>query len=107
MKTWFVSRHAGSVAWAQSQPLGITDWCAHLHLEQVHAGDVVIGSLPAHLAAEVCAKGARYLHLAMELAPEQRGLELSPDELQQAALRLVELRIEIVPPQPDFSQPHA
>jgi CRISPR-associated protein Csx16 len=34
---------------------------------RVRAGDREIGSLPVHLAADVCVRGARYLHLSLDL----------------------------------------
>src|SRR5207249_10984084 len=39
----------------------------HLDLSDVLPGDVLIGTLPVHLAAEVCSRGARYLHLTLLL----------------------------------------
>jgi CRISPR-associated protein Csx16 len=57
------------------------DHVAHLDIERIHPGDTVIGSLPVNLAAEVCAKGAIYRHLSLKLAIDDRGRELSADEL--------------------------
>lgn len=86
--TWFVSRHPGAVEWARRQKLAIDRWAAHLNPADVHAGDTVIGSLPLNLAADVCARGAAYLHLALELPENLRGRELSADDLEEAAARL-------------------
>lgn len=57
--------------------------CHVLHLDPAqvqHHGDTVIGTLPVHLAAQVCARGAAYLHLVLA-APRARGRELSAQEL--------------------------
>jgi CRISPR-associated protein Csx16 len=55
----------------------------HLAMEEIHAGDTVIGSLPVNLAAEVCVRGATYRHLSLEVAAADRGRELSAHELEQ------------------------
>lgn len=93
-RTWFVSRHPGAVAWAQSRRLPIDHWVAHLDPAVLARGDTVIGSLPVHLAAAVCACGARYLHLALNLPEDWRGRELSAGELDAAGGRVQEFHIE-------------
>jgi CRISPR-associated protein Csx16 len=40
------------------------------------------------LAAEVCARGARYLHLRVDLPADARGRELQAHELQAYGARL-------------------
>ena len=57
-------------------------------------GDVVIGTLPINLAAEVCVRGARYLHMSLDLPFEKRGLELSADEMQRFGARIEEYQVE-------------
>jgi len=98
--TWLVSRHPGAVDWAASQGLAVDRRVAHLDLSRVHAGDTVIGTLPVHLAARVCAIGARYKHLSLDLPADWRGRELSAAELQAANARLQPFRVE-------FEQPSA
>ncbi|MDP2824002.1 MAG: CRISPR-associated protein Csx16 [Sulfuritalea sp.] len=88
MTVWFVSRHPGAVDWARRRDLGIDVWLVHLDATRVGAGDTVIGSLPLHLAAEVCSRGARFLHLTLGIPAEWRGRELSADELEAAGTRL-------------------
>jgi CRISPR-associated protein Csx16 len=53
----------------------------HLDMGSIHPGDVVIGSLPVNLVAEVCARGATYRHLSLQIDAANRGQELSADEL--------------------------
>lgn len=85
---YFVSRHFGAIDWARRQGLPVDRWVPHLRLEDVAPGDTVAGTLPVTLAAEVCRRGARYLHLSLDLPPHWRGRELSADELEQAGARL-------------------
>lgn len=82
MTTYFISRHAGAVEWAKRQDLQICRFVSHLDIADVRSGDIVIGSLPVDLAAQVCASSAAYWHLSLDMPAELRGLELSADELE-------------------------
>lgn len=88
MTTWFISRHAGAIAWAKQQKLAIDRWETHIEPASVQAGDVVIGTLPVHLAAEICVRGATFYFLTLQLREEQRGQELSVADMQAADCRL-------------------
>lgn len=88
MSTWFISRHPGAAAWAARQGLAVQHWVAHLDVAAVQAGDTVIGTLPIHLAAQVCSRGARYLHLSLDLPADWRGRELSAEDLDRCGARL-------------------
>lgn len=88
MTTYFVSRHSGAVQWAQQQNLIVDQLVSHLDTTIIQSGDTVIGSLPVNLAAQVCAIGAHYLHLTLEVPVELRGCELSADQLEQLGARL-------------------
>jgi CRISPR-associated protein Csx16 len=68
----------------------------HLDPTKVGAGDTAIGSLPLHLAAEICQRGVRFLHLTLDIPAEWRGRELNADELDAAGARLEEFRVEKV-----------
>lgn len=94
MTTFFVSRHPGAVEWAKRQALAVDRFVPQLAAEEIALGDVVIGTLPVHLAREVCACGARYLHLALDLPADARGRELSADELERCGARLEPMRVE-------------
>lgn len=91
--TWFVSRHAGAIAWARQQNLPIDHWVSHLDLENITRGDTVIGTLPVHLAAGVCARGGRYVHLTLDMPETLRGRELSAEELNLLSASLRAYRI--------------
>ncbi len=88
MTTWFVSRHPGAIAWAARQGLAVDRQVTHLDLAEIKADDTVIGTLPIHLAAEVCARGARFFNLSLDLPPEVRGRELSADDLERFGARI-------------------
>lgn len=96
MTAWFVSRHPGAIEWAARQGLAVDRFVHHLDLALVHGGDTVMGSLPVNLAAAVCDRGARYLHLSVELPPDLRGKELTADQLDQLGARLEEYQITTV-----------
>ena len=88
MTTWFVSRHPGARDWAQRHGIRVDRQVTHLEMEEIASGDVVIGTLPVHLAAAVCAQGARYLHLSLTLPEALRGRELSAGDMEACCARL-------------------
>ena len=79
--TFFVTRHPGAVEWAACQHMQVDRFLQHLNPVLLKSGDTVIGSLPVNLAAKVCAIGAAYWHLSLELPAELRGQELSADDM--------------------------
>ena len=96
MTAWFVSRHPGAIEWATRQGLAVDRLVHHLDPALVCVGDTVMGALPVNLAAAVCERGARYLHLSMELPPDLRGKELTADQLNQLEARLARYQITTV-----------
>jgi CRISPR-associated protein Csx16 len=88
MTVWFVSRHAGALEWANAKRIAVDRRVAHLDLEEIRAGDTVIGALPVHLAAGVCERGARYVNLSVDSNLEDRGQELSVADLDRLGARL-------------------
>jgi len=97
MTVLFISRHPGAIEWATQQRLTIDRFLTHLDPGVVRQGDTVIGTLPIHLAAQVCEQGARYFHLALDLPDEMRGRELSVEEIAARNARLVEFAIQSIP----------
>lgn len=79
-KLWIVSRHQGAIAWLNAQGWQGTQ-IDHLDIDCVNEGDVVMGTLPVNLAAEVCAKKAQYIHLSLRIPFELRGVELSSEQM--------------------------
>jgi CRISPR-associated protein Csx16 len=86
--TFFISRHPGAIEWAARQKLAVDSFLPHLDPKQVQLGDTVIGSLPVNIAALVCAAGATYWHLSLALSAEQRGAELSAEDMVRLGGRL-------------------
>lgn len=93
MTTYFVTRHQGAKDWAEQQGLNIDHIVEHLDPKNIHANDIIIGTLPIHLAAEIQQNGGRYLHLTLNLPPELRGKELTADDMTQAGASLTEYHI--------------
>lgn len=89
MTRYFVSRHPGAIDWARQHGLAVDAFVPHLDASTVAPDDVVMGTLPITLAAQVCERGASYLHLSLNLPHEMRGQELSATQLQtlRASLR--------------------
>jgi len=97
MTTWFISRHPGAIEWAKLQHLAVDRFEPHLDITLINVGDTVIGSLPVNLAAQVCAAGATYLHLSVELPAELRGRELSADDLDRLGAKIEPFDIRAKP----------
>ena len=97
MSVYFVTRHPGAIEWAARRGLAVDRQVEHLDVMDIKQGDVVIGSLPVNLAAEVCSRGGRYLHLSLDLPAERRGRELSVIEMESYGARIEEYRVEHKP----------
>lgn len=93
MKTLFVSRHPSSIRWIRWQPVHIDEFHENCPIEAIASGDIVIETLPMHLAAAVCAKGARYIALTMDIPVKWRGRTLTDEELAACDVRLVEFAV--------------
>ncbi len=89
-----VTRHPGARAWLAEQGVEVDRLVDHLNVDEVGSGDMVVGALPAHVAADICSRGARYFHIVMELPAGLRGKELTADEMRRCGARLEEYRVE-------------
>ncbi|HHW7506434.1 TPA: CRISPR-associated protein Csx16 [Mannheimia haemolytica] len=94
MAIWFVSRHQGAIEWIKQQAIHIDRFIEHLDVAEIQAGDTIIGTLPIHLAAEVCAKGATFYFLSVDIEREQRGTELTLEQLNHQGCSLQQFYIE-------------
>ncbi|MFN3861908.1 MAG: CRISPR-associated protein Csx16 [Roseateles sp.] len=93
-KRIFVTRHRGAITWAVRHGLRARKVeMSNFDVASVAPGDVVVGTLPVHLIAEVNRRGAHYWHLAMDVPPEARGKELTADEMDAYGARLDEFRV--------------
>jgi CRISPR-associated protein Csx16 len=98
-RTYFVTRHAGARDWAARRGHQNAILLEHLdapELDGLRPGDQVLGTLPVHLAADVCARGARYFHLSVDIPHEARGRNLTADEMERFGARLEEFVIRRV-----------
>lgn len=93
MALWLVTRHAGAFLWLQQQGIRADQVVAHLNPACLLPGDSVVGILPFHLAAAVCANGGRFFSLDVEVPPALRGVELSAATLNDLGARLTEYRV--------------
>ncbi|MEA3278789.1 MAG: CRISPR-associated protein Csx16 [Pseudomonadota bacterium] len=93
MTTYFVTRHPGARDWAVAEVIAVDRVLDHLNVGPIERGDRVIGSLPCNLAAEVCARGGRYLHLSLDLPARLRGRELSTEDMRACGARVEEFRV--------------
>ncbi len=96
MATLFITRHPGAREWALSENIKVDEIVTHLDVTKVSVGDVVIGTLPVNLAAEVCARNARYLHLSLDMPEDARGLEISAEMMRRYGVRLEEYRVDSI-----------
>lgn len=90
MTTYFISRHPGAREWAQQHGLHVDVQLRHLQPHIIKKDDTVFGTLPVNLAADLCARGARYFHLTMHLPVESRGKELTQKEMETFGASLIE-----------------
>lgn len=89
-RAYFVSRHAGALEWARRQGVD-AEILAHLDPQALAPGDTVLGTLPAHLVADLGARGISYRHLSMELPESMRGQEIDADTMERLGARLEDI----------------
>lgn len=90
MTTYFITRHPGARQWAQEEGFAVERLVEHVDPQEIQPGDTVLGTLPVNLAAAVCARGARYFHLSLQLPPQWRGRELTAADMRRFGARLEE-----------------
>jgi len=92
--TYLVSRHQADIDWIKKQ-VEVDKVISHLDIASIEPNDTVIGTLPIHVAAQVCAQKAHYIHLSIDVPPEWRGKELNTADFEQCSPRLEEYYIQI------------
>lgn len=95
MTAYFVTRHMGAVDWARAQGIE-AEHITHLDVENIRPGDMILGTLPVSVAAQVCEKGAKYFHLTLDLPPQLRGKELTGEDMENAGAVLEEFEVRKV-----------
>lgn len=82
-KVWMVSRHPGAIEWVKAEGVSVDHFVSHLTSDNYPKPmDIVIGSLPIHLVAELNANNIRFFHLQVNIPSELRGQELSAEQLK-------------------------
>ncbi|WP_081919445.1 CRISPR-associated protein Csx16 [Acidithiobacillus ferrivorans] len=85
----FVTRHPGAIEWATRYGLTDVEQVTHFDpQEMIEPGDIVIGTLPINLVAEVNRLGGTYQHLTMNLPAEARGKELTAADMERYCAQL-------------------
>ena len=95
MTTYFVTAHPGAVEWARQEGIDATP-LAHLDPARLCSGDTVIGNLPVHVVAAICARGSRYLHLCLDVPEGSRRRELTAEEMVRFGARVEEYEVRRV-----------
>lgn len=98
-----VSPHAGLRDWVVRQGLRVSEHVGHLsaaRIEGLGPADHVVGMLPLHVAARICARDARYWHVACRVPPEARGGLWSADDMERFGAALVEYQVRRLEPRP-------
>jgi CRISPR-associated protein Csx16 len=88
MTTYFITRHPGAIAWAEQHGVHVDRQIAHLDIDLIRPGDTVIGSLPVNMAADVCERGAAYIHLSLRIPEPWRGRELTAEQMTAFGAKL-------------------
>ena len=93
MRTLFITRHAGALDWAARNGFEDVEYVAHFTpgTEPVR----VLGILPVHLAAAVCAAGGEYWNLNLDIPADARERELTADDMESFGATLE--RFEVWP----------
>lgn len=91
---YLVSRHPGAVTWCQRQGIAVDTIVPHIDVSIIRPGDMVIGTLPINLAAEIQQLGCRYIHLSLQVPFDLRGVELSSEQLEGIGASLEEFHIK-------------
>lgn len=95
MTTYFISRHAGAIDWMSANCVPFDVHLEHLtSLDELKSGDVVIGTLPINIIAQINALGVRYVHLSLQIPPHLRGVELNAEQLSDCKASLEEFFVK-------------
>lgn len=86
-----VTRHEGAKQWARQHGLVLSgEPEADLDPASVQPNDLIVGTLPVQLIAQVRQRGGRYWHMVMDIPQQARGTELSSQQMSQLGIQLTE-----------------
>ena len=89
MHIYLISRHAGAIEWMNHMGYHYDTHLTHLERSDLLVdGDVVIGSLPINIVADLNARGITYMHLSLCIPEALPGCELSADQLSALDAKL-------------------
>lgn len=97
MTVHVVTRHHGALDWLRSHGIRWDRHHERFDARDIKETDQVIGILPMRVAARICALGARYLHICINMPNDRRGSELTLEEMIQFGASLEEFRILMLP----------
>lgn len=86
--TYFVTRHAGAIEWAERKNLGNIVQVRHFDPDVIKSGDRVVGSLPVSLVSEINRLGGHYGHITLNLTESDRGKELSSVDMDRLGAKI-------------------
>lgn len=85
---YLVSRHEAVKQWLTKQGIRVDKRIEHLDINQINTCDEVIGNLPIHLIEQLNSKGASYQHIVLSMAENERGTELTLEQMEANGARL-------------------
>lgn len=89
MSVYFITRHAGALAWAKAKGVHFDVHLTHLgDIQDLQAGNVVIGSLPINIVYLLGVQGVKYVHLSLHIPEYLRGVELTHEQLDECQATL-------------------
>ncbi len=89
MSIYLVSRHQGAVEWMQHMGHHYDQHLTHLdNYDTLCADDVVVGSLPINIVADLAQCGVSYRHLSLYIPEHLRGTELTANQLSNLDAKL-------------------
>tara|TARA_R100000935_G_scaffold58834_1_gene98399 strand:+ start:10281 stop:10589 length:309 start_codon:yes stop_codon:yes gene_type:complete len=89
MSIYLISRHKGAVEWMNHTGNHYDKHLTHLdNYSQLSEGDIIVGSLPINLVADLAERSVGYIHLSLYIPEHLRGIELSAKQLSQLDAKL-------------------
>lgn len=97
--TYFVTRHADVIEWAERKNLGNIVQVRHFDPSVIKSGDRVVGSLSVSLVAEINRLGGHYGDITLSLTESDRGKELSSADMDRLGAKIEWFYVAAVQPQ--------
>lgn len=98
MSIYLISRHQGAVEWMNHMGHHYDEHLTHLNdYVELSKGDVVVGSLPINIVADLAERGVSYMHLSLYIPEHLRGIELSAEQLSKLNARLEAYQVKRLP----------